>query len=83
MLVRMIGGAIVSWLINFLWMPKLIELLKSWHFGQTIREDGPKSHMKKQGTPVMGGLGFTRPQTDSIHQQTGAYIVLFRTSDVI
>ena len=58
MLVRMIGGAIVSWLINFLWMPKLIELLKSWHFGQTIREDGPKSHMKKQGTPVMGGLGF-------------------------
>jgi hypothetical protein len=58
MLLRMIGGAIVSWLINFLWMPKLIELLKSWHFGQTIREDGPKSHMKKQGTPVMGGLGF-------------------------
>ncbi len=27
-------------------------------FGQMIREDGPKSHMQKQGTPTMGGLMF-------------------------
>jgi len=27
-------------------------------FGQSIREEGPQSHMKKTGTPTMGGLTF-------------------------
>ncbi len=57
-ILKALGAALISWGLNFVWMPKLIELLKKWHFGQTIREDGPKSHLKKQGTPVMGGLGF-------------------------
>jgi phospho-N-acetylmuramoyl-pentapeptide-transferase len=34
----------------------LIPLLHQWHFGQSIRECGPKEHMKKSGTPTMGGL---------------------------
>lgn len=33
-----------------------LPVLKKWHFGQSIREEGPKSHMKKSGTPTMGGL---------------------------
>src|SRR5579884_3402928 len=36
--------------------PWLIERLKMFQIGQYIREDGPKSHMKKAGTPTMGGL---------------------------
>lgn len=36
--------------------PWLIERLKAFQIGQYIREDGPKSHMKKAGTPTMGGL---------------------------
>lgn len=36
----------------------LIPALKRLHFGQTIREDGPTWHKKKQGTPTMGGLMF-------------------------
>jgi len=35
--------------------PLLIPLLRRLKFGQTIREDGPKGHLKKQGTPTMGG----------------------------
>ncbi|HJD00675.1 MAG TPA: phospho-N-acetylmuramoyl-pentapeptide-transferase, partial [Candidatus Dwaynia gallinarum] len=27
-------------------------------YGQSIREEGPKAHMKKQGTPTIGGLIF-------------------------
>lgn len=34
----------------------LIPYLKRRQFGQYIREEGPKSHLKKQGTPTMGGI---------------------------
>ena len=36
--------------------PWLIRKLREFQIGQHIREDGPKSHMKKAGTPTMGGL---------------------------
>lgn len=35
--------------------PYFIQTLKKRHFGQSIRDDGPQSHKKKQGTPTMGG----------------------------
>jgi phospho-N-acetylmuramoyl-pentapeptide-transferase len=36
--------------------PWLIRRLKQFEIGQHIREDGPKSHQKKAGTPTMGGI---------------------------
>jgi phospho-N-acetylmuramoyl-pentapeptide-transferase len=36
--------------------PWLISRLRAFQIGQFIREDGPKSHIKKAGTPTMGGL---------------------------
>ena len=39
-------------------MPVFIPLLKRMKFGQSIREEGPESHLKKTGTPTMGGLLF-------------------------
>jgi phospho-N-acetylmuramoyl-pentapeptide-transferase len=36
--------------------PWLIARLREFQIGQHIREDGPKSHQKKAGTPTMGGL---------------------------
>ena len=36
--------------------PKFIEFLRRNDFGQHIREEGPKHHAGKQGTPTMGGL---------------------------
>lgn len=38
--------------------PFFIKKLTSFKFGQNIREDGPQSHLKKQGIPSMGGLIF-------------------------
>ncbi len=35
--------------------PYFIERLKQKHYGQTIRDDGPQAHLKKAGTPTMGG----------------------------
>jgi len=36
--------------------PWLINRLREFQIGQYIREEGPKSHMKKAGTPTMGGI---------------------------
>ena len=38
--------------------PIIIPLLRRLKFGQTVREEGPKSHQKKSGTPTMGGVIF-------------------------
>lgn len=38
--------------------PITIPLLRRLKFGQNIREEGPKSHLKKAGTPTMGGIMF-------------------------
>ncbi|AIY81100.1 phospho-N-acetylmuramoyl-pentapeptide-transferase [Clostridium botulinum] len=38
--------------------PIFIPMLHKLKFGQNIRSDGPKSHLKKSGTPTMGGLIF-------------------------
>ena len=54
--VRTIGGTITALLISILMGPFIIKFLKSMQFEQYVREDGPKSHLKKTGTPTMGGL---------------------------
>ena len=36
--------------------PWVIRMLHEFQIGQFIREDGPKSHLKKKGTPTMGGI---------------------------
>ena len=35
-----------------------IQELHKLKFGQEVRDDGPKAHLKKKGTPTMGGLVF-------------------------
>ena len=42
---------VVCWVTG----PYFISHLKRKHFGQSIRDDGPQTHKKKQGTPTMGG----------------------------
>src|SRR5699024_5080461 len=39
-------------------IPVLIPLLKRMKFGQSIRDEGPKSYVIKSGTPTIGGLSF-------------------------
>jgi phospho-N-acetylmuramoyl-pentapeptide-transferase len=54
--VRTTFAAITALLIGLLIGPYLIEKLREFQIGQFIREDGPKDHQKKAGTPTMGGL---------------------------
>nr|WP_154761801.1 phospho-N-acetylmuramoyl-pentapeptide-transferase [Corynebacterium guaraldiae] len=50
-----IAGA-VSFLVAIFTTPVLIRYFSDTGRGQEIREDGPKSHLRKRGTPTMGGL---------------------------
>ncbi len=47
---------IISFAISVVLCPILIPFLKKLKFGQYVRDEGPKSHLKKSGTPTMGGL---------------------------
>src|SRR5688572_32689759 len=49
-------ASITALLISLLLGPWLITRLREFQIGQQIREEGPKSHQKKAGTPTMGGL---------------------------
>lgn len=55
---KLIYAALVALLISLLAGPVIIPVLHKLKFGQNIREDGPKSHKIKTGTPTMGGLIF-------------------------
>lgn len=55
---KVIYSVLIAFLISLLLSPLLIPLLTKFKFGQSIREEGPKSHLKKAGTPTMGGLIF-------------------------
>lgn len=52
---RTIGGTLTALLLCLLLGPKIISFLSESHIGQEIRDDGPKTHLKKKGTPTMGG----------------------------
>ena len=52
---RAILAAMSSLLIALLIGPTMIERLSRYQIGQYVREDGPKSHLPKAGTPTMGG----------------------------
>ncbi|EJR53479.1 phospho-N-acetylmuramoyl-pentapeptide-transferase [Bacillus paramycoides] len=46
----------VAFLISVALSPLFIPFLRKLKFGQSIRDEGPKSHQKKSGTPTMGGI---------------------------
>lgn len=52
---RTFGAAITSVLLCMLIGPAFIRMLQRKQMGQAIRDDGPKSHLSKKGTPTMGG----------------------------
>ena len=50
-ILAVITALIISWVAG----PWVIQKLNDLQMGQAIRSDGPQSHLKKAGTPTMGG----------------------------
>ncbi len=53
---RSIGGAVTAFLLMLLLGPVFIRVMRRFQIGQVVREDGPETHLAKQGVPTMGGL---------------------------
>ncbi|SHH62348.1 phospho-N-acetylmuramoyl-pentapeptide-transferase [Sporanaerobacter acetigenes] len=51
-----IRTTVISFAITIILGPILIPLLRKLKIGQNVREEGPKTHLKKSGTPTMGGV---------------------------
>ncbi len=52
---RAIMAALTALVISFVYGPRVIRRLSSRQIGQTVRDDGPETHLIKTGTPTMGG----------------------------
>ncbi|MBE0365024.1 phospho-N-acetylmuramoyl-pentapeptide-transferase [Pseudoalteromonas ulvae UL12] len=53
---RSILGVLTALFISLYFGPKVIRYLQRMQIGQTVRDDGPESHLSKSGTPTMGGV---------------------------
>jgi phospho-N-acetylmuramoyl-pentapeptide-transferase len=53
---RTVFASLTALLIGLLIGPFVIERLREFQIGQYVRDDGPQSHLKKGGTPTMGGV---------------------------
>ena len=62
---------LISFIVSIILGIIIIPILKKLKVGQIERDDGPQSHLKKQGTPTMGGIIMIISMIIVI---TGAYI---------
>lgn len=53
---RSILGALTAFLIVVILGQLFIRLMRRYQIGQVVRDDGPETHLAKQGVPTMGGL---------------------------
>lgn len=51
-----IMSVVISFIISVILGPFIIPFLRKLKVGQTVRDDGPQTHLKKSGTPTMGGI---------------------------
>ena len=49
-------AVIIAFALTAFMGPFVIPYLRKLKVGQTVRDDGPESHLKKNGTPTMGGV---------------------------
>lgn len=52
---RTVLAALTSLVISFIVGPSMIRKLTAYKIGQSVRDDGPQTHLVKAGTPTMGG----------------------------
>ncbi len=53
---RSAGAVLTALIVSFMLGPSMIAWLRRLKVGQHVRDDGPQTHLSKQGTPTMGGL---------------------------
>ncbi len=57
-MLKILFGILISFILMVVFLPILIKVLQKKNIGQKIREDGPQTHLAKEGVPSMGGALF-------------------------
>lgn len=82
-LAHLVWPFLISFVISAVSGPLVIPVLRKMKFGQSEREEGVKSHLKKAGTPTMGGviilLGFLVGTLAFVWKSPKVLIVVFMT----
>ena len=70
-------AVIIAFVVSAVLCPIVIPFLHRLKFGQQVRDDGPQTHLKKQGTPTMGGVMFLAAFTavSLLFRKEGAEVV--------
>ena len=55
---QILFSGVIGLFLTLIGTPLLIKLLARKGYGQFIRDDGPRDHHSKRGTPTMGGIAF-------------------------
>ncbi|KPI21195.1 Phospho-N-acetylmuramoyl-pentapeptide-transferase [Actinobacteria bacterium OK074] len=58
MMKQILFAGVIGMFLTLIGTPLLIKLLARKGYGQYIRDDGPRTHGSKRGTPTMGGIAF-------------------------
>ncbi|PIM66133.1 phospho-N-acetylmuramoyl-pentapeptide-transferase, partial [Streptomyces sp. JV178] len=58
MMNQILFAGVIGLFLTLVGTPLLIKLLARKGYGQYIRDDGPREHASKRGTPTMGGIAF-------------------------
>ncbi|MCX4880184.1 MULTISPECIES: phospho-N-acetylmuramoyl-pentapeptide-transferase [unclassified Streptomyces] len=58
MMKQILFSGVIGLFLTLVGTPLLIKLLARKGYGQYIRDDGPREHASKRGTPTMGGIAF-------------------------
>src|SRR5436190_23785024 len=58
MMKQILFSGVIGLFLTLVGTPLLIKLLARKGYGQFIRDDGPREHHSKRGTPTMGGIAF-------------------------
>jgi len=76
-------AALGAFVVSIIFCPTIIPFLMRLKFGQYVRDDGPKEHLKKAGTPTMGGiviiLSFVVPTLFFLRSNPDAVAILLVT----
>ena len=75
---RAIFAVITALTVALFLGPKVIRKLREYQIGQAIRDDGPKSHLSKAGTPTMGGALILLSMNPCVLYKTPIYCFVSR-----
>ncbi len=83
MLIEFASVLVGVFLLTFLILRRLIPYLKSKKLGQKIYDIGPRWHKGKEGTPIMGGLGFIISTVVAFLALGGVYLYFGRLEELL